>query len=138
VDTALEPGERVPSDYDPLVAKLMVHAADRPMAIERLRRALDETEIDGVQTTLPFHRFVAGSAAFRAGSVSTDFVEAFWDGPAARLAAIHRALLAAGLAFFEPGPTAPPAGLAGSPTDPAAGPAWLAAARAEGVDRWPG
>ncbi len=140
VDTALEPGERVPPDYDPLVAKLMVHAADRPMAIDRLRRALDETEIDGVQTTLPFHRFVAESAAFRSGDLSTDFVETYWDGPAVRRAAVRRALMAAGLAFFEPVPTAFPLSLAGSPAEPhgPAGSTWLAVARAEGIDRWPG
>jgi acetyl/propionyl-CoA carboxylase alpha subunit len=131
VDTALEPGERVPPDYDPLVAKLMVHAADRPAAIDRLRRALDETEIDGVQTTIPFHRFVAGSAAFQAGDLSTDFVEMYWDGPSARRTAVHRALLAAGLAAFESVPTA-----AASPGQ-AAGLGWPAAARAESIDRWP-
>ena len=53
------PGDRVPPEYDNLIAKIMVHAGDRPAAIGRLRRALDETEIGGIQTTLPFHRFVA-------------------------------------------------------------------------------
>ena len=67
VDTHIEAGERVPADYDNLIAKVMVHAPDRDAAIDRLRRALDETEIGGVQTTLPFHRFVARSDAFRAG-----------------------------------------------------------------------
>ena len=59
VDTHIEAGDRVPADYDNLIAKLMVHAHDRDTAIDRLRRALDETEIGGVQTTLPFHREVA-------------------------------------------------------------------------------
>ena len=63
----VEAGERVPPDYDPLIAKLMVVAADRPAAIDRLRRALDEIEIGGIQTTLPFHRFVARDPAFRRG-----------------------------------------------------------------------
>ena len=48
-----------PAEYDNLVAKLMVHAADRDQAIARLGRALNEMEIAGIQTTLPFHRFVA-------------------------------------------------------------------------------
>jgi acetyl/propionyl-CoA carboxylase alpha subunit len=65
VDTAIEAGDRVPPDYDNLIAKLMVHAPDRDAAIDALRRALDETEIGGVQTTLPFHRFVARSGSFR-------------------------------------------------------------------------
>jgi len=139
VDTAIEAGERVPSDYDPLVAKLMVHGSDRAVAIERLARALDETEIGGVQTTLPFHRFVAVSPDFAAGRLSTGFVEDHWAGPAARQAAVGRALLAAGLASFhgspEPAASTAPARAPGSGPSDATG--WLAAARAEGVSRWP-
>jgi len=95
VDMALEPGERIPPDYDPLIAKLMVHAADRPAAIERLRRALDELDVGGVQTTLPFDRFVVRDASFRAGELSTSWVPEHWDGPADRALAVRRALLAA-------------------------------------------
>ena len=83
VDTAMEVGQRVPPDYDPLIAKLMVHATDRPAAIARLRRALDETEIGGIQTTLPFHRAIAHDPSFAAGAMTTDWVDAHWDGPAA-------------------------------------------------------
>ena len=67
VDTAFEAGDRVPPDYDNLIAKIMVHAAIATRPSARLRRALDETEIGGIQTTLPFHRFVARSASFAAG-----------------------------------------------------------------------
>ena len=75
------PGDRVPPDYDNLVAKIMVHRRRTgAAAIDRLRRALDETEIGGIQTTLPFHRFVARDPAFRAGDLSTDWVEEHWDG----------------------------------------------------------
>ena len=84
-----------------LIAKVMVLAPDRPAAIERLRRALDETEIGGVQTTLPFHRFVARSPAFASAELSTGFAADYWDGPASqasRSAALGRALLGAGLA----------------------------------------
>src|SRR5262249_28455103 len=70
-DTHIEAGDRVPPDYDNLIAKLMVHAPDRDAAIDALRRALDETDIGGVQTTLPFHRLVARSAEFRDGDLST-------------------------------------------------------------------
>ena len=91
----------MPPDYDNLIAKLMVHGPDRDAAIDRLRRALDETEIGGVQTTLPFHRFVARSAAFRAADLSTGWVEANWDGEAARRDAVAAALLAAGLAAAD-------------------------------------
>ncbi|HZC32893.1 MAG TPA: biotin carboxylase N-terminal domain-containing protein, partial [Candidatus Bathyarchaeia archaeon] len=58
LDTAVAAGERVAPDYDPLIAKILVVDADRPAAIGRLVRALDETLITGIQTTLPFHRWV--------------------------------------------------------------------------------
>ncbi len=136
VDTALTPGELVPADYDPLVAKLMVHGPDRAAALERLRMALDATEIDGVQTTLPFDRFVSRSRAFQAGELTTGFVDEHWDGPADRRAAVGRALLAAGLAGFDPGTSPEPA--APVPTGPGASPhpggsAWRATARTEGI-----
>ena len=94
VDTGLDEGDRVPPDYDNLVAKILVHAGDRDAAIDRLRRALDETEIAGIQTTLPFHRFVARHDGFRAGLLSTDWVAengmARPSGPGSRRAARQR------------------------------------------------
>ncbi len=140
VDTHIEPGERIPAEYDNLIAKVMVHAHDRDAAIDRLRRALDETEIGGVQTTLPFHRAVARSGAFRAGDLSTGWVEEHWDGEAARSAAAHAALLATGLAAIAEAP-APAGAVSGS--DPghdgvAAGArnGWRASGRGGGGDRW--
>ena len=97
VDTAVEAGDRVPPEYDNLIAKIMVHAGDRDAAIARLRRALDETEIGGIQTTLPFHRFVARSDSFAAGDLSTGWVGEEWDGPASFGRAARVAQLAAGL-----------------------------------------
>jgi acetyl/propionyl-CoA carboxylase alpha subunit len=145
VDTAIEAGEIVPPDYDPLVAKLLVHAGNRDEAIERLCRALDETEIGGVQTTLPFHRFVARSAAFRAADLSTDFVDDRWNGPAEREWPLRRALLAAGLAAFTPvsGGEPLPAAQPGPPASPAAPRLvvesdWLVSGRQAAVDPWPG
>ncbi len=142
VDTHIEAGDRVPADYDNLIAKLMVHAHDRDAAIDRLRRALDETEVGGVQTTLPFHRVVATSAAFRDGDLSTGWVEEHWDGAAARAEAVRRALLAAGLASIAAGPGA--AGMLASealPWDggprPAGRNGWRNGGRVQGADRWP-
>ncbi len=150
VDTALEAGERIPPDYDPLIAKLMVHAADRSSALDRLRRALDETEIGGVQTTLPFDRFVVREPSFLAGELSTGWVPEHWDGPAERAEAVRRALLAAGLAAvgaIEDG-TPGRSGSGVAMTDPAGSPdgrtalpttsRWQAAGRAGATDRWPG
>ena len=149
VDTAVEAGDRVPAEYDPLICKLIVHAADRPAALQRLRRALAETEIGGIQTTLPFHRAIVEEPDFAGASgLSTTWVDAHWDGPASRVRAVRVAILAAGLA--ELGETAGPPG--GTPpgirsdmlrqaSDPARGdggiPAWRTAGRALAVDRWP-
>ena len=135
VDTAIEPGERVPPDYDPLIAKIMVHAVDRPTAIARLRRALDETEIGGIQTTLPFHRHVVRSPSFLTAELSTGWVDEHWNGPQDRARAVRRALLAAALGL-GPGQgdhAAPVADQDGrGPESP-----WRLAGLVEAVDRWP-
>jgi acetyl/propionyl-CoA carboxylase alpha subunit len=145
VDTGIEAGDRVPPEYDNLIAKLMVQAPDRDAAIDRLARALDETEVGGVQTTLPFHRLVARSDAFRRGELSTGWVDEHWDGEAARAEAVHKALLAAGLEAIADDPGAPgpgvasgvPAGAAASPSSLGGRNGWRHGSRADGVDRWP-
>ncbi len=134
VDTAIEAGERVPPDYDNLIAKLIVHGSDRDAAIDALRRALDETEIGGVQTTLPFHRFVARTASFRDADLSTGWVDEHWDGEAARRDAVGKALLAAGLAAATGDGRAEPD--ARRPTTDAAS-GWRRDGRERGIDRWP-
>jgi len=84
VDTAVEAGDRIPPDYDPLIAKIMTVGSDRAAAIARMTRALDEVEITGIQTTLPFHRFVFRDATFVGAELSTDWVAEHWDGPGER------------------------------------------------------
>jgi len=133
VDTAIEPGDRIPAEYDPLIAKLMVHAADRPAAIRRLRRALDELEVSGIQTTAPFDRYVVRHPSFLAGDVFTGWVAAHWDGPAERAKAVRAAQLAAGIVEIE---SVAPGSFAGGGT-PTSSLAWRAAGRASAVDRWP-
>jgi acetyl/propionyl-CoA carboxylase alpha subunit len=142
VDTAIEAGDRVPPDYDNLIAKVMVHAPDRDAAIDRLRRALDEAEVGGVQTTLPFHRAVARSGAFRRGELSTSWVEVNWDGAAARAEAVRKALVATGLAVLDGSASAaarvaPSASRETGSGGQTVGGAWRRGARAQGVDRWP-
>jgi acetyl-CoA carboxylase biotin carboxylase subunit len=56
MDSHLYSGYEIPSYYDSLVGKLIVHANDRPTAIARLRQALDETIIEGIRTNIPLHR----------------------------------------------------------------------------------
>jgi acetyl/propionyl-CoA carboxylase alpha subunit len=138
VDTGVGDGDRVPPDYDNLVAKIMVHAGDRPAAIDRLRRALDETEVAGIQTTLPFHRFVARHPGFAAADLSTDWVAETWDGAAERAAVIEAAAAAAVAAVTAAAVTAQAATTTDHrpPTSPSPS-GWAATARADAIDRWP-
>ena len=75
--------------YDPMISKLTTWGRTREEAIDRMLRAIDEYEIAGVETTLPFCRFVMGHEAFRSGRFSTHFVADHFDpevlspGPAA-------------------------------------------------------
>lgn len=75
VDTAAYNGCVIPSHYDSLVAKLVVHGRDRNEAIARLRRSLDEFIIEGIKTTIPFHKRVLNDADFIKGEFNTGFVE---------------------------------------------------------------
>jgi acetyl/propionyl-CoA carboxylase alpha subunit len=133
VDTATEPGDRVPPDYDPLIAKLLVVGDDRQSALARLRRALDEVEVTGIQTTLPFLRFVARDEAFAAAELSTGFVTERWDATAHRRAALAEAVLVAAGQW----PRQPTAGPVSLRKDSPLGEGWRAAARRAAIDRWP-
>ena len=75
VDSALRDGQAIHPGYDSLIAKLVVSGADRDQALARLRRALGETRIDGVASTLELHRAISASAAFAAGAVTTAFLD---------------------------------------------------------------
>jgi acetyl/propionyl-CoA carboxylase alpha subunit len=134
VDSGVGQGDRVAPEYDNLIAKLMVHAADRDAAIDRLRRALDETEIGGIQTTLPFHRFVARDESFRDGAVFTGWVGEHYDGQAELRHALRVAKLAAGLEATEGPANASHAQTANGRSGDGR---WRAAGRADATDRWP-
>ncbi|HKM64950.1 MAG TPA: acetyl-CoA carboxylase biotin carboxylase subunit [Acidisphaera sp.] len=77
VDSALYAGYTVPPFYDSLVAKLIVHAPNRAAAIARLRRALDEFAVVGIQTTIPLHRRIVDEPAFLAGDYTIHWLERF-------------------------------------------------------------
>jgi acetyl/propionyl-CoA carboxylase alpha subunit len=138
VDTAARAGDRVPPDYDPLLAKIMTVGRDRPAALRRMRRALDEVEVSGIQTTLPFDRALVREPAFLAADdVSTDWVPSRWDGAVDRRRVREVAVRAAAVAFRE----AAAAGAAEADEtslrkdSPASG--WRRAARQAAVERWP-
>jgi acetyl-CoA carboxylase biotin carboxylase subunit len=77
VDTHIYEGYVVPPNYDSLLAKLIVHAEDRDAAIRRLRRALGEFVVEGIQTNLQFHRKLIDHPDFIEGRVDTHFLERF-------------------------------------------------------------
>ena len=75
VDTHLSAGYIVPPFYDALLAKLIAWAPTRSEAIARAARALDEFQLDGLKTTIPFHQQVMANAYFRRGEVATNFLQ---------------------------------------------------------------
>ena len=75
VDDGYEEGLEVSIHYDPMISKLITYGKDRTEAIERMKRAITEYQILGVQTTLPFCQFVLDHPEFRDGTFTTKFVE---------------------------------------------------------------
>jgi acetyl-CoA carboxylase biotin carboxylase subunit len=75
VDDGYEQGLEVSIHYDPMIAKLISYGKDREEAIERMKRAIYEYKITGVETTLPFCNFVLDHEEFRSGKFTTKFVE---------------------------------------------------------------
>lgn len=75
LDSALFPGYTVSPFYDSLIAKVIVHARSREEAISRMTRALQEFEVRGVKTTIPFHLRVLAHSDFRSGNFTTAFVQ---------------------------------------------------------------
>jgi acetyl-CoA carboxylase biotin carboxylase subunit len=77
VDTFVYSGYRVTPFYDSLIAKVIVHARTRELAIARMKRALEAMVIEGIQTTIPLHLKIMDDPRFRAGDIGTDFMEYF-------------------------------------------------------------
>jgi len=77
VDTAIYPGYVVPPFYDSMIAKVIVHARTRELAIARMRRSLQAMVIEGIKTTIPLHLRIMNDPKFQAGEFSTKFMEDF-------------------------------------------------------------
>ena len=99
VDDGLEEGMDIPIHYDPMIAKLVVHGPDRPTAIQRMLRAIDDYCIVGVETTLPFGRFVLEHPDFLSGQFDTHFVPKYFHAEALPEGKLHG--IAAALASFQ-------------------------------------
>lgn len=81
VDDTLEEGMDIPIYYDPMIAKLITHGKNREEAIQRMVRAIDEYEISGLQTTLPFCKYAITHDAFTSGDFDTNFVTNYFSDP---------------------------------------------------------
>lgn len=75
VDTAAYSGWVVPSFYDSLIAKLIVHGKDREEAILRMRRSLQEFIVEGIKTTIPFHLSIINDPDYISGNINTQFLD---------------------------------------------------------------
>ncbi len=75
VESGIYDGYEVPIYYDPLISKLLTWAPTRELAIARMTRALAEYDVEGIRTTIPFHKAVMESEAFRSGEFDTSYVD---------------------------------------------------------------
>jgi len=75
VDTHCYAGYRIPPFYDSLIAKLIVFAPSRSEAIDKMANALEEFTIEGIHTTIPFHRTVMRDPVFRSGKFDTSYID---------------------------------------------------------------
>ena len=82
VDSHVASGYRVPSHYDSLLGKLIVQGEDRADALRRLRAALDEMQVEGIDTNLPLHRALAADEQWARGEVDIHHLERWLGGRA--------------------------------------------------------
>ncbi|HEY2362744.1 MAG TPA: acetyl-CoA carboxylase biotin carboxylase subunit, partial [Candidatus Angelobacter sp.] len=102
-DSGVYEGWTVPLDYDPMLSKLITYAPDRPAAIARMRRALDEYFVGGIKTNLPLFRRILEHPDFIEARIDTGFLDRLLATPApsrdnnavAEIAAVSAALFAA-------------------------------------------
>ncbi|MBK8599872.1 MAG: acetyl-CoA carboxylase biotin carboxylase subunit [Flavobacterium sp.] len=79
VDNGFEQGMDIPIYYDPMLSKLITYGKTREESIQLMLKAIDDYKIEGVQTTLPFGKFVFEHEAFRSGNFDTHFVKKYYD-----------------------------------------------------------
>lgn len=132
VDSGVAAGDSISVHYDPMVAKLIVWAEDRPRGLRRMARALREFLVLGVRTSIPLHLWLMEHPAVQAGTVDTGWLEREWHGTGRQdvseteAAAIAAALLAGARTGAEAEP------LAAAPSAPRQS-AWGRAARQAAV-----
>jgi acetyl/propionyl-CoA carboxylase alpha subunit len=135
VDSGVEEDATISVYYDPMIAKLVVHAADRQVGLDRMARALREFLVLGVQTSIPLHRWLVDHPDVRSGNVDTGWLEREWSPRhAAALAEedLETAAIAAALLADSHRAVAAPAVAAHADDTPSA---WRQAARQAGLRR---
>lgn len=104
VDNGFEQGMDIPIYYDPMLAKLITYGKTREEAIQIMLKAIDGYKIEGVQTTLPFGKFVFEHDAFRSGNFDTNFVKKYYNADVLKNQMAQEAKIAALVAlkqYFE-------------------------------------
>ncbi len=104
-DNGVYAGYTVPVHYDPMLSKLICHAGTRPDAIARMKRALGEYRVEGIETTIPFFTFIMNHPDFLAANFDTGFIDRILPGLAAPAEAsgpvLDAAIAAAAIMAFE-------------------------------------
>ena len=77
IDTHVYSGYTIPPHYDSMIAKLIATAQTRDEAINKMKRALDEFVIEGISTTIPFHRKLMDDPDYKSGKYTTSFMDEF-------------------------------------------------------------
>ena len=104
VDNGFEQGMDIPIYYDPMLAKLITYGETREEAIQLMIKAIDDYHVEGVQTTLPFGKFVFEHEAFRSGNFDTHFVKKYYNADVLKIQMNKEAEIAAIVAlkqYFE-------------------------------------
>ncbi|WP_121665787.1 acetyl-CoA carboxylase biotin carboxylase subunit [Mesonia aquimarina] len=101
LDNGFEEGMDVPIYYDPMLAKLVTYGKSREEAIQLMIKAINDYEVDGVMTTLPFGKFVCEHEAFRSGNFDTHFVKKYYSAEKLHAETEEEAKLAAIIALRQ-------------------------------------
>ena len=104
VDNGFEQGMDIPIYYDPMLSKLVTYGKTREEAIELMLKAIENYKIEGVETTLPFGKFVFEHEAFRSGKFDTNFVKKYYSPEVLKIQRDKEAAIAAQIAlkqYFE-------------------------------------
>ncbi len=104
VDNGFEQGMDIPIYYDPMLAKLITYGETREEAIQIMIKAIEDYHVEGVQTTLPFGKFVFEHEAFRSGKFDTHFVKNYYNADVLKKQMAQEAEIAALIAlkqYFE-------------------------------------